>query len=74
MAMMPGQSVVKDPMRPDTLGLAIPVLAHSEIVLRHSPGLHLCPPDPLLQTLDWTLSSARPIAGCLADRLYRREE
>jgi len=52
-------------MQPDTLGLAISVLAHSEIVLRHSPGLHLCPPDPLLQALDWTLPSASPLQDVL---------
>src|SRR5450432_2260701 len=56
-----------------TAGSAVPVRVRSETDLRRIRGWHQYPLDPLVPPLCWTLPVARPLAGCPADRPYRRE-
>src|SRR6516164_1224562 len=61
------------PTPSDTDGSAVPVQLHSETDLRRSRGWHRCPPGPLPPPLCWTLLVAKLLAGCPADKPYRRE-
>src|SRR5579864_7939515 len=56
-----------------TAGCGVPVQLRSETDLRRSRGWRQYPPDPLLLPLCWTSPVARLLAGCPADKPYRRE-
>jgi len=61
------------PMNSGSVGFVTPARLLAEIVFHRTPGSCRYRLDPHSPPLCWTSPVAKPLAGCPADRPYRRE-